>query len=697
MQKKAHEDLVAEVHELRIQLEEAQETLNAIRRGEVDGLVVSTHKGEQVYTISGADRPYRVLIEEMREGAVMLSSDNTILYCNSGFAKMIKYPMEKIVGSCVQNMVLSTHMTDFEELLAQGRTGKGSMTKEITLHANDDKLVQTLMSINSFKMDNIETTFLITTDLTEHMEEDLKRYTNKLETEITERKKAEETLLSKKRELASIYASVPEVLFFLSINPGNCFRFLSVSKSFLQVTGLNENQVVGKRVQEVIPQPSLSLVLEKYEEAISERKTMRWQEVTDYPAGKKYGEVSVTPIYDLNGHCTNLIGLVYDITERKKAEEALKASEEKANQLIKYAPSGIYELDYRIPPKFRSVNDAMCQILGYTREELLATSPFALLDDESQRRFRERIMKMLAGEKVDETVEFKVIPKDEREIYAVLNTTFTYKNEKPDGALVIAHDVTERKKVERALEKRAKNLESLVEERTKALRDSERLAAIGATAGMVGHDIRNPLQAIISDVYLAKTELASISDSEEKKNTLESLQEIEKNVDYINKIVADLQDFVKPLNPHTEETDLQLVIRDLLSKNSLPKNINVSVKVDDEARKIVADATFINRILYNLVTNAVQAMPNGGELKIHASKEANDVIMTVKDTGVGIPEKAKGKLFTPLFTTKSKGQGFGLAVVKRMTESLGGTVTFESEEGKGTTFFVRLPFKKDKT
>ena len=162
-------------------------------------------------------------------------------------------------------------------------------------------------------------------------------------------------------------------------------------------------------------------------------------------------------------------------------------------------------------------------------------------------RFRERIMKMLAGEKVDETVEFKVIPKDGREIYAVLNTTFTYKNGKPDGALVIAHDVTERKKAERALEKRAKNLESLVEERTKALRDSERLAAIGATAGMVGHDIRNPLQAIISDVYLAKTELASISDSEEKKNTLESLQEIEKNVDYINKIVADLQDFASLL------------------------------------------------------------------------------------------------------------------------------------------------------
>src|SRR5664280_3053397 len=97
-------------------------------------------------------------------------------------------------------------------------------------------------------------------------------------------------------------------------------------------------------------------------------------------------------------------------------------------------------------------------------------------------------------------------------------------------------DVTDRKKAE-----------AMVHENAKKLKDSERLAAIGATAGMVGHDIRNPLQAITSDVYLAKTELASTPESEEKTNALESMQEIEKNVDYINKIVADLQDFARPL------------------------------------------------------------------------------------------------------------------------------------------------------
>ena len=109
---------------------------------------------------------------------------------------------------------------------------------------------------------------------------------------------------------------------------------------------------------------------------------------------------------------------------------------------------------------------------------------------------------------------------------------------------------------------------------------------------------------------------------------------------------------------------------------------------------IVTDSDILKRILGNLMINAVQAMPKGGKLTVQAYKEANDLIFTVEDTGVGIAEEVKSKLFTPLFTTKAKGQGFGLPVVKRMTEALGGIVSFESQEGKGSTFKVRLPPQK---
>ncbi len=243
------------------------------------------------------------------------------------------------------------------------------------------------------------------------------------------------------------------------------------------------------------------------------------------------------------------------------------------------------------------------------------------------------------------------------------------------------------------VEEYANQMEELANKRAAQLKDAERLAAIGATAGMVGHDIRNPLQAITGDIYLAKSELDGLPDSEEKKAILESLIETEKNIDYINKIVQDLQDYARPLNPKIEESDLKLIAESLITKSNLPKNIEAKVKVPDEARKINADSYYLNRILYNLVTNSVQAMPQGGKLTIEAHKDGKDTVIKVADTGVGIPKNIYDKMFTLMFTTKSKGQGFGLPVVKRMAESLGGTVSFESQEGKGTTFTVRLPSK----
>jgi signal transduction histidine kinase len=235
--------------------------------------------------------------------------------------------------------------------------------------------------------------------------------------------------------------------------------------------------------------------------------------------------------------------------------------------------------------------------------------------------------------------------------------------------------VTERKNLERQLQ------------------EKERLAAIGATAGMVGHDIRNPLQAITSDVFLLKSDLTEMPEGKMKGEVQESLDGIQANVTYINKIIQDLQDYARPLNPKAEESDLEWIVEQILLKNDFPENIEVSVEVADDVKRIDTDSYYLNRILYNLIINSVQAMPNGGNLTIQAYKKEDDTVISVSDTGVGIPKTVQDKIFTLLFTTKSKGQGFGLPVVKCMTESLGGTVAFESEEGKGTTFLVRLPKK----
>jgi signal transduction histidine kinase len=184
----------------------------------------------------------------------------------------------------------------------------------------------------------------------------------------------------------------------------------------------------------------------------------------------------------------------------------------------------------------------------------------------------------------------------------------------------LEQEVADRKKAEEALRQNEEHLEDLVEEKTKLLKDSERMAAIGQTAGMVGHDIRNPLQSIIGEVYLVNSELATLPDSKEKTNIKESLDMIEQNTEYINKIVLDLQDFAKPLSPCDEETNIEQIIQELLKKNGIPKNIQTKAHIENDARTVRADSAYMKRILGNLVSNAVQAMPDGGKLTVQAHR-----------------------------------------------------------------------------
>jgi signal transduction histidine kinase len=264
----------------------------------------------------------------------------------------------------------------------------------------------------------------------------------------------------------------------------------------------------------------------------------------------------------------------------------------------------------------------------------------------------------------------------------------------------IFEDITERKKIDditeeneflrNALDQCTEQVEKMAQERINQLKEAEWLAAVGQTAGIVGHDIRNPLQSIVGEVFLASNDLESLPESEAKKNIAESLDLIRKNSEYINKIVSDLQDYAKPLNSNTKEINLEDIVNDAL-KERISNDIKAIIRIEDNAKTATVEPTYMKRILGNLILNAVQAMPNGGTLTIHAFQEENSLVVTVEDTGEGIPENVKTNLFKPLFTTKSKGQGFGLAVCKRLVEALGGTITFQSTPGKGTKFTVRIP------
>ena len=461
------------------------------------------------------------------------------------------------------------------------------------------------------------------------------------------------------------------------------YVFLEVNAAFEKQTGLKKENVVGKQATQIIPNirnSAFDFI------GIYGKVALTGEPVETYQEDLKRWH----SVYVVSHKKTFFLSLFTDITKHKQAEETLAYQADLLSK-VHEALVGI-DANYIIT----YWNKAAKEIFGWTKEEVLGKNSEELLQTKIEGSSRaEGIAKLLATGHYEGEVQY--LRKDGTYFFVDVNAvTIKDANGKLQGIMTVARDITERKQMEAKLEGYSKHLEDLVEERTKQLRDTERLAAIGQTAGMVGHDIRNPLQAITSDVYLAKTELASTPESKEKKNALESLEEVEKSVGYINKIVADLQDYSRSIKPTVQETDLEAVIENLLLKNDAPTNIKVSSRVENDSKRIVADADLLKRILGNLMINAVQAMPEGGKLSVHAYRDGGDYIITVKDTGVGIPEEAKSKLFTPLFTTKSRGQGFGLSVVKRMTEALGGTVTFESQEGEGTTFTVRLPPPRNK-
>lgn len=244
------------------------------------------------------------------------------------------------------------------------------------------------------------------------------------------------------------------------------------------------------------------------------------------------------------------------------------------------------------------------------------------------------------------------------------------------------------------LELYARHLEELVEERTKQLQIAERFAIIGELATMIGHDMRNPLQVITNMQYLLEMKISKMHPDEAsvlvKHGIPEIFNRIRTEVLYLNKIVSDLQDYARDIHPEVSIVNPVLVMDEILKNISIPDNIQVIKRIESDFL-ISGDPFLLTRVLENLINNAIQAMEKGGILTLKISRAKENVCIMISDTGVGIPPESLSKIFEPLYTTKPKGTGLGLAVTKRLVEAHGGTITLVNTSSEGTTFEVTLP------
>ncbi len=248
-----------------------------------------------------------------------------------------------------------------------------------------------------------------------------------------------------------------------------------------------------------------------------------------------------------------------------------------------------------------------------------------------------------------------------------------------------------------SLREARQQLEQKVDERTRELRVSQgqllkaqRLAVIGELAGMVGHDLRNPLTSIAGATYYIKKRLVPDADV----RIQEMLHLVEKNIAYSNKIINDLLDYSREIRLELTETTPKTIMKEALLLVEIPANIQLLDFTEDKP-KMKTDIEKIKRCFVNVIKNAVDAMPEGGKLSLRSKCTSGSVKFMLSDTGMGMSEETIEKLWTPLFTTKAKGMGFGLPICKRVVEAHGGSIIAESTPKRGTTFTVNLPIEPE--
>jgi signal transduction histidine kinase len=251
-----------------------------------------------------------------------------------------------------------------------------------------------------------------------------------------------------------------------------------------------------------------------------------------------------------------------------------------------------------------------------------------------------------------------------------------------------------RKALQESLEQQSNQLSILVAEKTNELVEAqsrlvraERFAAIGQLAGMVSHDLRNPLAGIKNAVYLLKKKQTQLDNSGSCM-----LDTIDQAVEHADNIITDLLEYSREVHLQLEDHSSKTLVSYVLLSVQIPSNIRIIQKVDSQQLRV--DASKVQRVFVNLVKNAVEAMPNGGKLEITTLKTKNSFDFIFSDSGVGMSEEVVAKIFTPLFTTKAQGMGLGLVICKRLVEAHNGTISVESFAGRGTMFTVSLPLSK---
>ena len=390
-----------------------------------------------------SSRYQALLLSQVHDGIIGSDEYSRINFWNKGAVLMYGFTEAEALGKTTQEILRPTYEPGerekiFEDLRLYGTTRATLRTK----HKDGTPVMAEVNSTRLMDESGTTTGYVVAyRDVTEH-------------------RLAEEALRESESLLRAVTDSTEDAVYVKDLES----RWRFANPALLSIIGKPESEVLGRTDAEIYADPAVGeAILANDRLVLSLGVPQDFEETALTAHGMRIFLSTKAPRRDHRGRIVGLIGISRDITERKRMEEALRESEQKYRELVRSAPAGIYEVDFRTR-KFISVNDAMCELTGYTRDELLAMTPFEILDEAGRSQFQRRTERWLAGEKPDESIEYRVVTRGGGEIYALLNVRFTKdKNGIPLGATVVAHDITERRKVEEELRRTQSHLENLID------------------------------------------------------------------------------------------------------------------------------------------------------------------------------------------------------------------------------------------
>lgn len=507
--------------------------------------------------------------------------------------------------------------------------------------------------------------------------------------DISRHRKTEEALSLSERRYASLVEASPAGIFRTDLNGKTTF----VSQRWSQISGVKAEDALGDGWLTAVHPQDRDRILNAWEKATQEQCSSTAEYRFIHPDGTvRWVRGHAAPETGADGRIVGYVGVIIDITEEKKAEQAWRESEERYRRLADNAEDIIFRYEFEPRRGFTYISPVVSRICGYTPEEHYADPDFWLriVYQEDADLLSAIFSGQITKSQLD-TIRF--IHKNGQLVWVEQKTVPIFSE---DGKLIalegISRDITERKRIEEAL-----HLQDI------QLRQAQKMEAIGQLASGIAHDFNNILGIIMGHASLLKRNFGGDQKSFQSIETIEKTSQ--RGADLVKRLLS-LARKSEPVTTTVNISDLLNEVGKLLTE-TFPKNISVEVQVDTLLPFILADASQLHQVLMNLGINARDAMPQGGKLFLKAkevekkellpqfpdAQSARYIEIEVTDTGTGIEPQLVERIFDPFFTTKApgKGTGLGLTTVQTIVRNHDGFIKVDSKMGVGTTFRIFLP------